>query len=153
MRYDDDDKNKCISGVWWMIFKCKVCESKFLLIFRVSCMNHALAVMNDHKERFLAASNMSRVEKGGVFSANLIVSLTLSMYIILFLPLLRFPGKRPCSMRLSSSFFYIYIPSKNLQYILPNITTYKILYLLQKQYHLERKQRLPDGNRKLKART
>ena len=55
-------------------------------------MNHALAVMNDHKERFLAASNMSRVETDGVFSASLIVSLILSLYIILFLPLLRFPA-------------------------------------------------------------
>ena len=46
--------------------------------------------MKDHKERFLAASNTSRVETDGVFSASLIVSLPLSMYIILFLPLLRF---------------------------------------------------------------
>ena len=68
-------------------------------------MNHALAVMNDHKERFLAASNVSRVETDRVFSASLIVSLILSMYIILFLPLLRFPGKRPCSMRHSYSSF------------------------------------------------
>ena len=44
-------------------------------------MNHALAVMNDHKERFLAASNMSHVETDGVFSASLIVSLILSSTI------------------------------------------------------------------------
>ena len=45
-----------------------------LLLLRVPCMNHALAVMNDHKERFLAASNMSRVETDGVFSATFFFS-------------------------------------------------------------------------------
>ena len=75
-------------------------------------MNHALAVMNDHKKQFLAASNMSRVKEiDGVFSASLIVSLILSMHIILFLPLLRFPGKRPCSMSHSYSSFRMLCPS------------------------------------------
>ena len=56
-------------------------------------MNHALAVMNDDKEQFLAVSNMTRVEKEGLFSVSLIVSLISSMCVILFLTTLRFPGK------------------------------------------------------------
>ena len=33
-------------------------------------MNHALAVMNDHKERFLAASNMSAVNHRSLNTVN-----------------------------------------------------------------------------------
>ena len=54
-------------------------------------MNHALVAMNDHKERFLAASKMSRVEADGVSRLSLKISLMSSIYVVLFIPLLRFP--------------------------------------------------------------
>ena len=93
---------------------------RILLLLREPCINHALAVTNDHKERFLAASTMSCVETDGLFNAILIVSLILSMYIIIFLPLLRFPGKLPCSMRHSYSSFRMQCP-RNLSFLRFNV--------------------------------